>query len=192
MGERRGLRGVIRLASALILLIALALSPARAAEGWEKFFTLGLGDFPAELADARKAGRKGIVFIYQQDPCPYCERMKANILSRSDVQQWYGERFASFSIDVRGSTAMTDFAGRRTTEGRYAREALVRGAPAMDFYDLQGRLLARIPGEVPDWKTFLALGDWVASGDHAKQTFEQFRLARGLDATPLKLNVFKP
>jgi thioredoxin-related protein len=174
------------------LLLALALSPAQALGNWEKFFTLGLGDFPAELADARKAGKKGVVFIYQQDPCPYCERMKANILSRPDVQQWYGERFASYSIDVRGRIEMIDFRGARTTEGRYAREALVRGAPAMDFYDTSGRLLVRVPGEIPDWKTFLALGDWIASGAHEKQTFEQFRLARGLDATPLKLNVFKP
>jgi thioredoxin-related protein len=179
-----------RLAAALLLSLAALAAPA--SEGWEKFFARGLGDFREELADARGAGKLGIVFIYQQDPCPYCERMKANILSRPDVQKWYGERFAAYSIDVRGSTAMTDFAGRRTTEGSYAREALVRGAPAMDFYDLQGRLVARIPGEIPDWKTFLALGDWVASGAHAKQTFEQFRVARGLDATPLKLNVFKP
>jgi len=179
-----------RIAAALLMWLFIA--PVQAAEGWEKFFTRGLGDFREELADARGAGKQGIVFIYQQDPCPYCERMKANILSRADVQKWYGERFAAYAIDVRGSTAMTDFAGRRTTEGGYAREVLVRGAPAMDFYDIRGRLVARVPGEIPDWKTFLALGDWVASGAHAKQTFEQFRVARGLDAAPLKLNVFKP
>ncbi len=174
------------------LALAVALLPAQAAEGWEKFFTLSLGDFPAELAEARAAGKKGVVFVYQQDPCPYCERMKANILARPDVQQWYRERFAAFSIDVRGSTEMTDFSGRRTTEGRYAREALVRGAPAIDFYDTRGRLLARVPGEVTDWRTFLALGDWIASGAHDKQSFEQFRAARGLDAEPLKINIFRP
>ncbi len=179
-----------RLAAALLL--SLAALTAHANEGWEKFFTRGLGDFREELADARGAGKQGVVFIYQQDPCPYCERMKANILSRPDVQKWYGARFAAYAIDVRGSAAMTDFEGRKTTEGGYSREALVRGAPAMDFYDLQGRLVARVPGEIPDWKTFLALGDWVASVAHAKQSFEQFRVVRGLDAAPLKLNVFKP
>jgi thioredoxin-related protein len=172
------------------LLFSLLSLPALAS--WERFFTLSLGDMQAELRDARAAGKKGIVFIYQQDPCPYCERMKENILARPDVQKWYAERFAAFSIDIRGSIELVDFQGRKTTEGRYAREALVHGAPAMDFYDTSGRLLARVPGEVTDWKTFLALGDWVASGAHEKQTFEQFRVARGLDATPLKINVFKP
>lgn len=177
---------------AIALLLAFGLGSAQAAAGWERFFTLSDGDMQAELHDARAAGKIGVILIYQQDPCPYCERMKENILARPDVQKWYGPRFASYSIDVRGSTAMTDFTGRKTTAGGYAREVLLRGAPAMDFYDLQGRLVARVPGEIPDWKTFLALGDWVASGAHAKQTFEQFRVARGLDATPLRLNVFKP
>ena len=175
-----------------LLAFVLAFLPAQAGAHWEKFFTLSLGDFPAELADARAAGKKGLVFIYQQDPCPYCERMKANVLARPEVQKWYGERFAAYAIDIRGSTEIVDFGGRRTTEGRFAREALVRGAPAIDFYDLQGRLQARVPGEIGDWKTFLALGEWVASGAHEKQTFEQFRVARGLDATPLKINIFRP
>lgn len=180
---------------ALLLLAATLLAytaRAGAAEAWERFFTKSLGDFRAELADARSAGKKGVVFIYQQDPCPYCERMKAGILSRPDVQKWYGARFAAFSIDVRGSVEMLDFAGRKTTEGGYARQALVRGAPAMDFYDLEGRLLARVPGEISDHRTFLALGEWIASGAHTGQTFEQFRISRGLDGAPLKINVFKP
>ena len=74
----------------------------------------------------------------------------------------------------------------------YKRQALVRGAPALDFYDLEGRLLARVPGEIDDPKTFLALGEWVASGAHARQTFEQYRVARGLSGAPLKINVYKP
>lgn len=177
---------------AFALLAVLALLPGPALANWEKFFTLSLGDLRAELEDARKAGKKGILLIYQQDPCPYCERMKAAILSRADVQQWYGARFSSFSIDIRGSSELVDFDGRKTTEGRFAREALVRGAPAMDFYGLDGKLQARVPGEVRDWRTFMALGDWVASGAHAQQTFDQFRAARGLDSEPLKINVFKP
>lgn len=174
---------------AALLLLAL---PAWAAAGAEKFFTLSLGDFPQELADARKAGKKGLVFVYQQDPCPYCERMKANILSRADVQKAYGERFAAYSIDIRGAQEMVDFAGQKTTEGKFARAALVRGAPVVDFYNLDGRLVARIPGEITDAGTFLALGDWIASGAHEKQSFDQYRAARGLPAAPLKINQFKP
>ena len=176
-----------------LLALALLLSFAQAAgASWERFFSAGLGDFRAEAADAKAQGKRGILFIYQQDPCPYCERMKKNVLALPEVQAWYGPRFAAYSIDVRGSVEMVDFAGRTTTEGRYAREALVRGAPTLDFYDLDGRLLARVPGEIPDAPTFLALGEWVASGAHAAQSFDQFRAARGLDASPLKLNVFRP
>lgn len=179
-------------AALLAALLGLGAQAAGAAEAWERFFTRSLGDYRAELADARAASKKGVMFVYQQDPCPYCERMKANILSRPDVQKWYGARFAAYSIDVRGSVEIQDFAGRSTTESRYAREALVRGAPAVDFYDLEGRLLARVPGEIDDPRTFLALGEWVASGAHEKQSFDEFRAARKLGGAPLKINVYKP
>jgi len=183
---------MLRLAALLLAMLLGVVQSAGAAEAWERFFTKGLGDYKAELADAKAGGKRGVIFVYQQDPCPYCERMKANILSRPDIQRWFGERFVSFSIDVRGSVEMVDFAGRKTTEGRYARDALVRGAPAMDFYDLQGKLLARVPGEIDDHRTFLALGEWVDSGAHATQSFEDFRKARKLPGAPLKINVFKP
>jgi thioredoxin-related protein len=176
----------------LLLAAVLAAAAQTASASWENFFTPGLGDFRAEAAEARAQGKRGILLLYQQDPCPYCERMKANVLARPDIQAWYGRHFAAYSIDVRGSVEMIDFAGRRTTEGRYAREALVRGAPTLDFYDLDGLLLARVPGEIPDWQTFLALGEWVASGEHTRQTFDQYRAARGLGSAPLRLNVFQP
>ena len=172
----------------LALLFAFAFAPAQAAEAWEKFFTKGLGDFREELADARAAGKSGVMFVYQMEACEYCDRMKAAVLSKPEVQSWYAKRFAAYSIDIVGSVAMTDFAGRRTTEGRFARESLVLGMPTVDFFDLDGRLIARVPGEIPDARTFLALGEWVASGAHAKETFDQYRAKRGLKTAPLKIN----
>jgi len=189
LGQRRRAR-LSRLVTALLL--AVALLPGHAAASWEKFFTLSLNDLPAELAEARKAGKQGVLVVYQMEDCPYCERMKKAILSRPDVQKWYGERFAAYAVDIRGAGELVDFRGRKTTEGKYAREALVHGTPTLDFHDLQGRLVVRVPGEIRDARTFLALGAWVASGAHARESFEQYRTARGIDAAPLKINVFKP
>jgi thioredoxin-related protein len=172
----------------LALLLVLLMAPAQAAEPWEKFFSKSLGDYREELADARTAGRKGVMFVYQMEGCEYCDRMKAAVLSRPEVQDWYAKRFAAYSIDIMGSVEMTDFAGRRTTEGRFARASLVQGMPTVDFFDLEGRLIARVPGEIPDARTFIALGEWVASGAHATQTFDQYRAKRGLKAVPLKIN----
>jgi thioredoxin-related protein len=176
---------VIRL---LALLFAFLIAPAQAAEPWEQFFRKSLGDYREELADARASGRKGVVLVYQMEGCEYCDRMKAAVLSRPDVQSWYGKHFAAYSIDIMGSVEMIDFSGRRTTEGRFARESLVQGMPTVDFFDLQGRLIARVPGEIPDARTFIALGEWVTSGAHATQTFDQYRAKRGLKAAPLKIN----
>ncbi len=172
----------------LALLLAFACAGAHGAEPWEKFFTRGLGDYREELADARSAGKRGVIFVYQMEGCEYCDRMKAAVLSKPEVQAWYGKRFAAYSIDILGSSEMTDFAGRKTTERQFARASLVQGMPTVDFFDLDGRLIARVPGEIPDTRTFLALGEWVASGAHAKETFDQYRARRGLNTAPLKIN----
>ena len=63
------------------------------------------------------------------DDSGLARRNTRRILEMLSGTELYGERFAAYSIDVRGSTAMTDFAGRRTTEGSYAREALVLDLP---------------------------------------------------------------
>ncbi len=174
------------------LALCAVLAPAQAAEAWEKFFLKGLGDYREELADARASGRKGVLFVYQMEGCDYCDRMKAAVLSRPEVQEWYRRHFAAYSIDILGSVEMVDFSGVRTTEKQFARNAQVLGMPTVDFFGLDGRLLARVPGEVRDAPTFLALGEWVVSGAHASETFDQYRARRGLPVSPLKINKPRP
>ena len=74
----------------------------------EFFFAQSFGDLPEELADAREAGKLGLLLFFEQEGCPYCERMLQTILNQRAVQDWFGERFVSIAVDINGDVEMTD------------------------------------------------------------------------------------
>jgi thioredoxin-related protein len=163
---------------ALAVLLAVPLIAGAQGDGrrdpMQHFFVATLGDYPAELADARKSGKQGLVAIFMWDECPYCERMKKNVLSLPEVQQWYRERFLPVAVDTRGAVPITDFAGRPSTEKQFSSEQNIRGTPTTVFYDLSGRPLYRHPGEVKNAATMIRLGRFVTSGAYRTQKFADY------------------
>lgn len=160
------------------LALLLLLSPARAADGWEKFFELSLGDLRAEAAEARKAGQRGLLLMFHFDDCPYCQRMKREVLSRADVQAAYRSRFRAIAVDTRGAQEVTGFDGRAQPEREFARAAGVRGTPTFQFYAPDGTLLYAQPGGLFDPADFILLADYVASGAHRSASFTAYKLNR--------------
>lgn len=159
-------------------MLALALLPARAAEGWERFFDLSFGDLRAEAAEARKEGRSGLVLMYHFDDCPYCERMKREVLSRPEVQAGYRARFRAIAIDTRGALEITGFDGRRLPEKQYASAAGVRSTPTFQFYGTDGALLATHRGAIYDPAEFLLLADYVSSGAYRGESFAAYKQSK--------------
>lgn len=139
------------------------------------FFQAKFGDMQADLQEARKQGKKGIFLFFEMDDCPFCERMKTTILNQSDVQDAYRAQFLLYSIDVNGDTQMTDFQGRETTEKDFALAYRVRATPALLFFDLDGKMVARHTGPTKDKAEFLLLGKYVAEGAFASQPFAKYK-----------------
>ncbi len=143
----------------------------------QHFFTPTLGDLKAELDEARRDGKQAAFVMYMRDDCPYCERMKKNILSQPAVQEWYRRRFATLAVDTKGAVPITDFAGRATTEKDFALAQGVKYTPVIVFYDLAGRPLTRVDGEIRTTGEFMLLGEFVATGAYAKMKFADFKRA---------------
>jgi thioredoxin-related protein len=162
----------------LALVLAFAIAPAQAAEGWEQFFELSFGDLRAEAADARKSGQQGLVVMYHFDECPYCARMKRDVLSRPEVQAWYRKHFRAILINTRGSQEVTGFTGKPLPEKQFARAAGVRISPSFQFYAPDGTLLATHAGAIYDPDDFMLLGEYVASGAHRNATFAAYKQSK--------------
>jgi len=171
----RPARRLVALALLLFSALAAAQSPAR--DPMQHFFTPTLGDLKAELADAKQAGKQAAVVMYMRDDCPYCERMKQNILSRPDVQARYRQRFAVLVVDIKGAVPISDFGGKATTEKDFALAQGVKYTPVIMFYDLSGKPLTRVDGEIRTTDEFLLLGEFVASGAYARMKFADYKQA---------------
>lgn len=162
---------------ALFVVLCLLGVPAPAAEKrdpYQHFFLSGTDDLRAELADAKRGGKKALFMMFEQDGCSGCLYMKEHVLSRPDVQKFYRARFLSFSINILGAVPVDDFAGRQVTEKAFARETGIRATPTLMFYDLEGHEIVRITGAIRDAGEFILLGEFVASGAYRNRKFAQF------------------
>ena len=160
------------------LLFALALVPAHAAEGWENFFELSFGDLRAEAAEARKAGKLGVLVMYHFDDCPYCARMKREVLARPEVQSYYAKHFRAITVDTRGAQDVTGFSGEVLPEKEFARAAGIRATPSFQFFAADGTLLATHAGAIYDPAEFMLLGEYVASGAYRNASFTAYKQSK--------------
>jgi thioredoxin-related protein len=177
IGENYYMRLFLNIFLSLSLCIAIPAGAAQAQtrDADDHFFSLNTGDFKAELADARKAGKKALLLMFEQDGCPGCIYMKQNVLNRVDVQDFYRARFVNFSINTFGAVPLSDFAGRSHTEKSYAQAAGIRGTPTFVFYDLDGKEVVRIVGPVKDVAEFMLLGEFVSSGAYKTRKFAEYK-----------------
>lgn len=153
-----------------------------AAQHWrdpgQHFFQTLLGDLPAELRQAAKDGKKGVLLVYEMEGCPFCEWLHRVALREPSVQGYYRRHFSVFRIDVRGATSVTGFDGRDVTESAFATKQNVRGTPTSVFYDLDGREVARFSGAPRDREEYLLLGKFVAEGHFRTTTFPAYRQSK--------------
>jgi len=164
-----------RLLAALLLCFALCARAAVGwAGGWEPFFKPAQGDMRAELALAREAGKQGLFVMYQFEACPYCARMKREILSRADVQQAYRKHFTSIQVDTTGTRPMRGFDGRTLPEKDFAKSLGIHGGPIFVFYSLDGKALLTYREPLYDAPSFIALGDYVANGAYKQVPFQVY------------------
>lgn len=159
----------------LILLLPAAGALAETRNPDAHFFDQSFGDLKAELANARKDGKEGILVVFEMEGCPYCRAMREKVLSQSGVQDYYRKHFAIFTFDVKGDTALVDFHGKATIEKHFAAEFQAKYTPTFQFFDLSGKPTARFIGVAKGGvKEFLALGRYVVEKDYRNGAFADY------------------
>jgi thioredoxin-related protein len=162
-----------------LLLMSLAITPVTASEVLERnprefFFTPSFGDLPEELSTAKQQGKKGVVLFFEMEGCPYCQRMLENVLNRSDVQDWYSERFLSIAIDIKGDVEVTDFDGITLPSKVFAEQRRAVITPVITFLDLNGNEIYRHWGMIANAETFLLLGKYIIEGQNLEVEFNAY------------------
>lgn len=164
------------------LLLSVCIMPPALAEVRDpatQFFQPKLGDLHDELATARQEGKLGILLMFEMDDCPFCHRMKATVLNRSEVQDYFRRHFLIYSIDTKGDVPITDFQGKTTTEKAFALAQRARATPVFVFYDLEGQPMTRYTGATQTADEFLLLGRYVVEGAYRNMPFNVYRRQAG-------------
>ena len=167
----------------MLALLAALLLPVLTQAGVEDprdpdhhFFDPTFGDFPEELEMARADGKKGILLFFEMADCPFCHRMKNQVLNQPEVQEYFGEHFAVFAVDVEGAIEVVTFDGESKTMMDFAtRDFRVRATPVFQFFDLDGEPIARFTGATRNTREFMQLGEFVAEGHYRDQNFTRFK-----------------
>lgn len=164
----------MRILFRLLAVWLATLGLAHAAPG-DAFFDTSLGDYAAELKTAQQQGKQGILLVLEAEGCPFCKRMREQIMSRPEVQQYFHRHFNVFTVDINGSILVTGLDGKEQTEKNFVRGLKFKGTPSFHFFSTDGREMARYTGAARDTETFLALGRYVVEGHWQKMTFDQFK-----------------
>lgn len=171
-------RGLLGLALMLLLVCATSLSAATRDPG-QYFFDTTFGDFAEELENAREAGKKGILLMFEMDECPFCHRMKTTVLNQPQVQDYFKQHFMIFPVDIEGDVEVHDFAGQVMPQKDFALKSFrVRATPVFAFFDLDGNLVARFTGATGDATEFMWLGEYVVQERYKDSTFQAYKRER--------------
>jgi len=161
----------------LLLVFAFLVWPAVAdvRDADTHFFMQNMGNFKEELATAQAEGKQGVLVMFEMDDCPFCSRMKANILNQTKVQDYYRKQFLIYPVNVKGDTPIVDFNGKETTEKAFSLEQRARATPVFVFFDLQGNPVTRFTGAMQTADEFLLLGRYVVEGAYKSSPFNVYK-----------------
>ncbi len=143
------------------------------------FFVQSFGNLHEEAAIAKSEGKRGILVMFNDPECPWCAKMKANVLNQVRVQEYYRKYFRPLHVDTRGDAPLIDFSGKEWTEKDWAFKVnRVRATPVFVFYGLDGKPVMRYTGATRGIEEFLWLGEFVANGEYKNKNFTVYKRER--------------
>jgi thioredoxin-related protein len=172
-----GPRVVLLATLALFLGIPNVAQPETEADSREPrefFFAQTFGDLPEELAEAREANKLGLMLFFEQEGCPYCDRMLKTILNQPEVQDWYRERFVSIAVDINGDVELTDVDGITLPSKVFAEHRRVKTTPTISFIDLSGAEVYRRVTMVSGPREFMMMGQYIAEGRYTDTSWRDY------------------
>ena len=132
------------------------------------FFSQSFGDLREELENARSTGKKGLFIMFHNTECPWCAKMKANVLNQVSVQDYFRKYFVNLQIDTEGSEMVTDFDGKEMMEKDFAlKHNRIRATPVFLYFDTNGKQLVKYTGATRNVEEFMWLGEFIV-GEHYK------------------------
>jgi thioredoxin-related protein len=131
-------------------------------------------DLSHEAALAGAADQQGLLIFFETPVCPYCKRMRRDVLSRPEVQDYYQQQFRSLAVNSLSEAAIQTWDGQAISLAQFAADNRIRVTPTLVFYDLEGDMLHRHTGIIADPTEFILLGRYVAEAVYLEKAYPEF------------------
>lgn len=156
------------------LLIFICFYSAYATDDYT-FFDQHFNDYSENLEDAIDAKKDGIFIFFHMEECPFCQKMRRNVLSQKPIIDYFKQHFLNFEVDVESSVNLTDFNGNNVLEKIFAqRHNLVGATPVLAFFDLNGKRMVRRTGFANE-KDFLLLANYFVEKAYKNEKFIRYK-----------------
>ena len=96
----------------------------------------------AREAREAQAAHVPLLVFYSQPDCAYCERARRDYLEPMIADPEQGKRQRVVEVDITSNAPLTDFAGRKTTQAKFAGANHIRVVPTIAFFGGGGESLA--------------------------------------------------
>lgn len=104
--------------------------------------------------------------------CPYCQRMQSEVYPDTEVEEQISKYFIPVRINTESDQELI-YKGNRFTEAEFATALRFRSVPTTYFMNAEGEIVGQQPGFLPV-DVFVNLLEYVGSGAHETQSFEEF------------------
>ncbi|HET6720187.1 MAG TPA: thioredoxin fold domain-containing protein [Rhodocyclaceae bacterium] len=165
------------------------LAPGLVNPGYEeapKWFKESFLDLREDVAEAKTAGRRLMLYFYQ-DGCPYCAKLLRENFRDQTIVGKTQQHFDVIALNLWGDREVTDLAGRAMTEKQFAKSIGVQFTPTLLMLDESGDTALRLNGYTPPHQFSAAL-DYVGQRLEKRQKFVDYLQANARDAASGELH----
>lgn len=180
--------------SLTLFLLAVVAGPARAADwdrvtskrftdhsipshsGFPSWFKQSFYDLREDLAEARSAGKLGILLFLSEANCSYCQIFLSTTFREPDIRKRVGQHFDVLGFEVVNDIALTDLQGQTLPMKQFVAREKAYVTPTLIFLRHDGRRLLQIAGYYPP-ERFRGVLDYLLDGHDERETLALF-LAR--------------
>ncbi len=134
-------------------------------------------DMQEYLANAKAAGKKGLIVNYETNGCSYCQLFIDTTLQESDIVATIQQNYDMLGFEMFRDDEMVDFEGNTVPVKDFVKSQGVQYTPTSIFYDLSGNRLFKAAGYYDPGRFRMAL-DYVLGGHSKKVSFRDWSLAQ--------------
>lgn len=170
----------------LLFFGGMGAAASAAEEDFPLWFKESFLDIKEDIAEAKKAGRR-LMLYFHQDGCPYCAKLLTDNFGQKAIVDKARKHFDVIAINIWGDREVTDLGGRTMPEKEFAKAMKVQFTPTLVMFDEQGGVALRLNGYLPPHKFEAAL-DYAGRRMEKKQHFADWLEKHAREPASAKLN----